>query len=166
MGILKRILLAPALWLEKYAIRDGQFTDNARRLAKIVTGISIVTLVADPLLSLIRFGDFGLSHSLYYVVMAALILMIYLIMRPGAETSLREMRCSRNWFVKGTFFSLFGVLLALEWLVNRWPGTCDTNSLPSSKDADHYPIGSDGQNLDEDTRQNLYMDDMAAPPGW
>ncbi|MBV0934187.1 hypothetical protein [Marinobacterium weihaiense] len=164
--MLKRILLAPALWLEKYAIRDGQFTGRAKRTAKVVTEVSIVTLVADPLLSMARFGEFGLSHPLYYVVMAALILMIYLIMRPGAETSLREMRRSQNWFVKGIFFSLFGALLAIDWLVNRWPETCDTNSLPSSKDADHYPIGSDGQNLDEDTRQNLYMDDMANPPGW
>lgn len=164
MNIIKRLLLAPVPWLEKHVIDDGEFSPRGRRLGKIVMGISIVILAADPMLSMIRFGYPGFSHPLYYTMMLGLIATIYLVMRPGAETSLLEMKHSRNWIVKGAFYLMFSVVVVLDWIIEHRP---DLSNLPEATDEDDDmlpPIGADGLRLDDDTRMAMYMDDMAAPP--
>lgn len=167
MNIIKYILLVPVPWLERQAVQEGQFTERTRRIIRIVLAISIATLLADPILSLIRFGYPGFNHPAYYLSMLSLILALHLVSRPNAETSIADMRSSNNWIVRGTFFVILGGLLVVEQIIGLWPETSDEeHKNHRSTESFDPPIGSDGLALDESTRMAQFMDDMAGPPGW
>lgn len=165
MNVIKRLLLAPVPWLEKHAIYDGEFSPLWRRLGKVMMVTSIVILAADPMLSMIRFGYPGFSHPLYYATMVGLIATIYLVMRPGSETSLLEMKRSRNWIVKGSFYLMRGIVLVLDWIIERHPNLSEFHSECDDDESFYGPeIGDDGLALSNSERMNMYMNDMAAPP--
>lgn len=170
MGLLKRAILLPASLLQEKAIQDGRFTDRARRITRIVLGISVVTLVADPVLAIIRFGDVGLSHPAYYVAMLATTLTLAMVIRPNAETSLKEMKQSKNWIVRGGFFAVLaglGIVVAgsavVGALLSIVAGAADSSGAGNDDQPAHPPIGPDGQALSTTERNVMFMDDAAAP---
>lgn len=168
MNIIKRILLAPVPWFEKHTVQDGQFTDRFRRIVQVVQAISIVTLLADPILSMIRFGYPGFSHPIYYVAMFGFISVLAALVRPDMETSLDAMKHSKNRMSRAGFYvvaaghlAIVGVAFVGALLLSLITATAPAN-FGSGEDAP--TVGPDGQALSDDERQTLYMNDMAAPP--
>ncbi|SEG89238.1 hypothetical protein [Marinobacterium lutimaris] len=177
MNIINRILLAPVPWFEKHTVQDGQFTDRFRRIILIVLTISIVTLLADPVLSLVRFGYPGFSHPFYYVAMTGLIAIMAMLSRPDIETSLLDMkhsnsRVSRTAFkvIMVGYIASLPIVLVWQVLLALISGLAEAREHPNdsrskSSMAEDYPdIGVDGQALSETDRMVYFMDDMAAPP--
>lgn len=116
MNLLKKIILLPVPTLESYAVADGELNLKGRRLARNMALLSIVFLVTDWILAMIRFGNFGLQSGWYYVVSIVCIGLIMMFVRKDAEKSIKEMKDSSNLFVKGSIYTVFGVVLVFEFV--------------------------------------------------
>lgn len=105
--IIKFILSKPADLLAPYLINNGQFTSPFKRFVKYLAGIAISLVILDLILAQIRFGNISLQTGLYYGVLFLCLTIMLLVIRPDAETSLKQMRKSENVLVRTGFYLLF-----------------------------------------------------------
>lgn len=95
---------------------DGEFNLRGRRLARNMALLSLAFLATDSMLAMIRFGNFGLQSGWYYAFSLACIGLLMMSARKDAEKSIKEMKHSSNVFVKGSIYSLFGLVLVFEFV--------------------------------------------------
>lgn len=114
MNILKSIILLPVPWLERYAMTQGRLNFKGRRMAHNIVLLSVVFLLADSIIAMVRFGELGLQSNWYYTVSIICIGLITRISHPDAEKSINEMKSSTNVVVKGFIYILFGLVLFIE----------------------------------------------------
>jgi len=98
---------------EKFAVKDGQFNSGSKALVKFVMIGTIVMIVLDLGLAAIRYGSFGLQETSFYVTALAMIIVLHLVTRKNAETSLAEMRTSKNILVRVMSWFIFLALLVV-----------------------------------------------------
>lgn len=116
MSLVKNIILYPATKLESYVMTDGEFNSKGRSLAQFVVVLSVVMLIADPILAMVRYGNFVLQDAWFYAVSIVCVGLIAMVARPGSEKSIKEMRYSSNILVKGLIYTLFGLVVAFEFV--------------------------------------------------
>ena len=105
--IIKFILSKPTDLLAPYLTNNGQFTLTFKRFVQAIVGITVSLVVLDLILAQTRFGNFSLQSGLYYGVLFLCLTIMLLVIRPNAETSLKQMRKSENALIRTGFYLLF-----------------------------------------------------------
>lgn len=154
------------------AALDGkEFSPRMKRLVILVIKISIGVLILDFLIAGLRYGNLGLKDWYYYATMLVLLGICYNVVRDDAETSLKEMRHSKNGFVKGIFFAMFAFVTLMELsfkiLAPVLLGIC--NMLENYTAPEEEPYNANWNNMgspgyDRTAHMNDYMMDARNDP--
>ncbi len=102
--------------LARYLINNGQFTLTCKRFVQSIVGFTACLVILDLILAQIRFGNFSLQTGLYYGALFLCLTIMLLVIRPNAETSLKQMRKSNNVLVKTGFYLLFMGISVISFL--------------------------------------------------
>ena len=115
--ISKFIFSKPVDWLAPTVICDSQFTPTFKRFVQFIVSMTAILVALDFILAQIRFGNFSLQSGLYYGVLFLCMTIMLLVIRPNAETSLKQMRKSENILVRTGFFILFVIVSVTTFFV-------------------------------------------------
>lgn len=164
MSLVKNIILYPATKLESYVMTDGEFNSKGRSLAQFVVVLSVVMLIADPILAMVRYGNFVLQDAWFYAVSIVCVGLIAMVARPGSEKSIKEMRDSSNILVKGFIYGLFGLILAFEFVAKLvsplFKTTADSDNDMTEKEQYDY-VESMAEAYENVQEMDDYMHDVS-----
>ena len=126
--------------IEKVTVKNGHFTPKTKAFMRLVAFATIVLLGIDVILAAVRYGNFGLQNLSFYVISGLAVIILLLVSRSNAESSIGEMRLSSNIFVKGFAWALFLVFVVFGFIVeivgNIFEG--DNNDKPEEKEVGFY----------------------------
>lgn len=156
----------------KVALDGKEFSPRIKLLVSMVIRVSIGVLVLDFLIAGIRYGNIGLQDWYYYATILILLGICYNVVRDNAETTLKEMRHSKNWFVKICFFLAYGVVAISAIVINflcRFDGVKREHFVGESSHNEPYNgnwnnMGSPG--YDRASHMNDFMIGARDDPPW
>ena len=153
--------------IEKVAVKDGHFTPRTKAFLRLVAFATIVLIAIDVILAAVRYGNFGLQDLSFYVISGLAVMILLLVSRSNAESSIGEMRVSNNIFVKGFAWALFLVFVTLGFIVEIIGNIFEEDS---AKKGDESNIGTWGDPYSQDNNTNWdYFNggkDKLADPGY
>jgi hypothetical protein len=105
--MLKFLFSKPVDWFAPRIICDSQFTVTFKRFVQFIVSMTAILVALDLILAQIRFGNFSLQSGLYYGALFLCMTIMLLVIRPNAETSLKQMRKSDNVLIRTGVYLLF-----------------------------------------------------------
>lgn len=167
MSLIKDLILAPVPWLERHAIKDGEFTYQAKGFMRRVVWFSAGIIGAEIIVSAIRFSEFGIQDWWFYALYAGFLGTIMLMTRSGAETSVDQMKHSSNLVVRFGAYGLsivVSILLAIGGLLGAIrDGLDEAREQPLE-----YNVDTESDRPSYSKRMDDYMMGMSNDPprGW